>query len=64
MTAFCEVYSRTQTSWLIDGFLSFVSRFFIELIFAFLYAKLYQIAVGSNIETIRGVGYKLKEPNE
>ena len=51
VTAFCHVYSSTQTSWIIDSFLSILSRFFIELIFAFLFAKLYRIAVGSNIET-------------
>ena len=52
VTAFCHVYSKTQTSWLLDGFLSILSRFFIELIFAFLYGKLYQISVASNMETL------------
>ena len=52
VTVFCEVYSKTQTSWLLDGFLSILSRFFIELIAAFLYAKLYQISVASNMETL------------
>ena len=52
VTAFCHIYSKTQTSWLLDGFLSILSRFFIELIFAFLYGKLYQISVESNMETL------------
>jgi hypothetical protein len=51
VTAFCHVYSSTQASWLLDSFLSILSRLMLELIFGFLYAKLYQIAVGSNIET-------------
>ena len=55
ITAFCHVYSNTQTSWLLDTFLSILSRFIIELIFAFLYGKLYQIAVGSNIETLYNI---------
>ena len=52
VTAFCHIYSKTQTSWLLDGFLSILSRFFIELIFALLYGKLYQISVESNMETL------------
>ena len=52
VTAFCHVYSKTQTSWLIDSFLAILSRFFLELIFAFLYAKLYTISVASNIEIV------------
>ena len=55
VTAFCHVYSNTQTSWLLDTFLWILSRFIIELIFAFLYGKLYQIAVGSNIETLYNI---------
>ena len=51
VTAFCHVYSSTQTSWLLDSFLSILSRLMLELIFGFLYAKLYQISVGANIET-------------
>ena len=52
VTAFCHVYSNTQTSWLLDTFLSILSRFIMELIFAFLYGKLYQISVASNFETL------------
>ena len=52
VTAFCQIYSNTQMSWLLDSFLSILSRLMIELIFAFLFAKLYQIAVGSNFDII------------
>ena len=50
VTAFCHVYPRTQTSWLIDSFLSVLSRLIIELILGLLFAKLYQISIKSNIE--------------
>ena len=52
VTAFCHVYSNTQTSWLLDTFLSILSRLIIELIFAFLFGKIYQVAVVSNMETL------------
>ena len=52
VTAFCHVYKSTQKSWLWDGFLSILSRTIIELIFAFFFAKLYNMAVQSNIYTI------------
>jgi len=52
VTAFCHVYSSTQSSWLLDSFLSILSRFFFEIIFGFLFAKLYRIAVSSNVKTL------------
>jgi len=52
VTAFCHVYSSTQTSWLLDSFLSILSRLIIELIFAFIFGKLYQISVASNFHSI------------
>ena len=55
VTAFCHVYSSTQTSWLLDTFLAILSRLILEIIFGFLYAKLYRISVASNCETF----YKL-----
>ena len=55
VTAFCSVYSSTQTSWLLDTFLSILSRFIIEILFGFLFAKFYRISVASNIATL----YKL-----
>ena len=55
VTAFCSVYSSTQTSWALDTFLSILSRFILEIIFGFLFAKLYRISVASSCETL----YKL-----
>ena len=55
VTAFCHVYSSTQTSWLLDTFLSILSRLMIELIFGFLYAKLYCMAVSSGIKTFYNI---------
>ena len=52
VTAFCHVYSSTQLSWLLDSFLSFLSRFVIEVLFALLFAKLYIVSVESNIYTL------------
>ena len=48
VTAFCHVFSNTQISWLLDSFLSFLSRFVIELLFALLFSKLYIVSVESN----------------
>ena len=48
VTAFCHVYSNTQTSWLLDSFLSVLSRLIIELLFALLFSKLYIISIESN----------------
>ena len=55
VTAFCSVYSSTQTSWLLDTFLSILSRFIIEFLFGLFFAKSYRISVVSDIETF----YKL-----
>ena len=51
VTAFCHVYSSTQTSWLFDTFLSILTRLMLELIFGFLFAKLYGVSVASGFET-------------
>ena len=52
VTAFCHVFSSTQTSWLLDTFLSILSRLIIELFSAFFFGKLYQISVRSNFKTL------------
>ena len=52
VTAFCHVFSSTQTSWLLDTFLSILSRLIIELLSAFFFAKLYQISIRSNCKTV------------
>ena len=52
VTAFCHVYSSTQISWLLDSFLSMLSRLIIIILLSFLFAKLYRIAIESNIHCI------------
>jgi len=52
VTAFCHVYSRTQISWLLDSFLSIISRFIIECLFSLLFAKLYRIAIESSVHCL------------
>ena len=52
VTAFCHVYYKTQTSWLIDSLLSMLSRFFMVLILTLLFAKIYRMAVDSKIHCI------------
>ena len=51
-TAFCHVYSNTQYSWLLDSFLSMLSRFILEFIFSLGFAKLYRISVSSNAQCL------------
>jgi hypothetical protein len=55
VTAFCHVFTSTQNSWLLDTFLSILSRLIIEFIFAFLFAKLYQMSVASNFKTLYNI---------
>ena len=52
VTAFCHVYNRTQLSWLLDSFLSILSRLIIELLLSLGFAKLYRISVESNVHCI------------
>ena len=52
VTAFCHVYNRTQMSWLLDSFLSILSRLVIELLLSLGFAKLYRISVESNVQCI------------
>ena len=52
VTAFCHVYSSTQLSWLLDSFLSMLSRFAIELFISLLFGKLYRIAIEANLECL------------
>ena len=52
VTAFCHVYSSTQTSWLLDSFLSMLSRLVVIMLFSLGFAKLYRIAVESNAHCI------------
>ena len=52
VTAFCHVYSNTQISWIFDGFLSVISRMIIEILICLGFAKLYRMAVASNIHCL------------
>ena len=52
VTAFCHVYSNTQLSWLLDSFLSILSRIVIVLFICLGFAKLYRMAVESSSHSI------------
>ena len=44
VTAFCEVYKKTQISWLYDFFISFILSLFVEIIFSFIIAVIYLLS--------------------
>ena len=48
VTAFCHVYSSTQTSWLLDSFLSMISRIIIDCLFSLGFAKIYRMSIEAN----------------
>lgn len=52
VTAFCHVYNSTQYSWLFDSFLSILSRTVIDFLFPLGLAKLYRLAVESNVKCL------------
>ena len=52
VTAFCHVYQSTQISWLLDSFLSILSRLVIESLLSLAFAKLYRIAVEAKAECL------------
>ena len=52
VTAFCHVFSSTQISWLLNSFLSIISRLVIELLISLLFAKLYRMAIEANIHCL------------
>ena len=52
VTAFCHVYNNTQYSWLFDSFLSILSRTVIDFLAPMGLAKLYRMAIESNIHCI------------
>ena len=52
VTIFCHVYKSTQTSWILDSFLSILSRIIIDALICLGLAKLYRIGVDSNIQCI------------
>ena len=52
VTAFCHVYPSTQASWILDSFLSMLTRLIIIIMLSMLFAKLYRMAIESNAECI------------
>ena len=52
VTAFCHVYQSTQISWLLDSFLSILSRLVIESLLSLAFAKLYRMAVEAKVESL------------
>ena len=52
ITAFCEVYKNTQTSWLSDSFVSFLMSILVELFISFLCAIFYVISVKCRYKTL------------
>ena len=52
VTIFCHIYQSTQISWIVDSFLSMISRFIIDSLICLGLAKLYRIGVESNIYCI------------
>ena len=45
VTAFCQVYKGTQTSWLLDSLSSYIISFFITLILSLIISLLYKISI-------------------
>ena len=55
VTAFCEVYRKTQVSWIYDSITSFFISFIVEILFSFLLSLLYKMSLTYKIKVI----YKL-----
>jgi len=55
VTAFCEVYNKTQISWIIDSFVSFILSFPMEFLYALFIAIVYKISISVQIKWL----YKL-----
>ena len=49
VTVFCHVYNSTQYSWLFDSLLSILSRSVFDFLYPMGLAKLYRMAVESNV---------------
>ena len=49
---FCHVYPSTQTSWILNSFLSMLSRFIFDNLICLGLSKLYRIGVDSNVHCI------------
>ena len=49
VTIFCHVYSSTQLSWIIDSILTMIFRIIIDVILCLFFAKLYGVAISTDI---------------
>ena len=52
VTVFCQIYSCTQNSWLLDSFLSILSQIIIDFLFSFIFAIFYRIGIKANIKCL------------
>ena len=52
VVAFCHVFKSTQISWILDSSLSMLSRIIIDALICFGLAKLYRIAVDSEMSCL------------
>ena len=52
ITAFCHIYSNTQTSWIFNTFFTIVFRFIIDCCFCFLFAILYQMSISNKSKSL------------
>ena len=55
VTAFCEIYKKTQISWLYDFFSSFIISLLFEITFLFLVAISYNISIRYKIKIIYNI---------
>ena len=49
-TAFCEVYRKTQISWIIDCCTSFIISIFVEVLISFIITILYKLSIKKKIQ--------------
>ena len=55
ITAFCEVYKKTQISWLTDCFVSFLISILVEIAMSFLVATFYTISINNRFKILYSI---------
>ena len=50
VTAFCEVYKKTQVSWIIDSIISYLLSFPIQFLTSFIIAVLYKLSIENQLK--------------
>ena len=55
VTAFCEVYNKTQNSWLYDFFISFLISFSFDIICSFIIATFYILSIRYKIKFLYNI---------